>query len=248
MTIKVFAWPPVGANGWEWTEVAPITSSRSLTTEREFTATSGRKRRMASLSVSAMSANGAGAGYMEMMKRLLEGVNAVRLRSKPINSQKYSSKIGGVTPVRWTADDTQLDWTAGASDLLWFSGTVFLATTTTSGGYPAVSVTGLPPSTLVARPGEFIRLFADSNGGEHVSQVLAPAYSDENGAALIKVLDALPSLTEVPVNFGDRASAVFKPISYPRAVQPVRGDWTYDWQFREVFADEVGGFEEVDPW
>jgi copper homeostasis protein CutC len=36
---------------------------------------------------------------------------------------------------------------------------------------------------------------------------------------------------------------------YPRAIRPRSGDWRYDWQFAEIFEDEVdGAFEEIDPW
>ena len=79
-------------------------------------------------------------------------------------------------------------------------------------------------------------------------QVTRPAESDDMGRARVAVFESVADYTQVYLIFGARATGVFRPVSYPRAVQPSIGAWSYDWQFREVFADEVGGFQEVNPW
>lgn len=206
---------------------------------------------MATLIVSAISGQSMGAGYVEMLKRCLEGIHAVRLKSYPVNRHYHATAEGDefrqAFPLLWTEAGVPLNWSDGAANLLWYSGTILTATLTTSGGYPAVQVIGLPANTLIARPGEFVTTFvnaADLTGS--TAQVLAPAYSDAAGTVVIRLLTAVAFAGRISIGVSD--TGAFKPTSYPRAVQPVRGDWSYSWSFREVFADEVGGFVEVDPW
>ena len=251
MSIKVFAWPPVGVTGADWTEEAPVQMARSMVTGAEFSSAVQRKRRLATLNVSALSRDLWGAGYMEMLKRCLEGIHAVRLNSMPVNwwpdAAAELNLFRQAVPLDWAAADVPLSWTDAAVSLLWFSGTVLFATLTTSGGYPAVQVTGLPPNVLIARPGEFVTSYvtpADRIGS--TAQVLAPAYSDAAGVVVIRLLTALAFAGRISIGGSD--TAVFKPVAYPRSVQPLAENWFYSWSFREVFADEVGGFEEVDPW
>jgi len=252
MTINVYAWPPVYAVGTEWTEVAPVEVSRSIITGAEYISAAQRKRRHVSLTVGCWGRNGDGAGYMEVLKRLLEGIHAVRLYSCPINARRNA--VAGMerqsAPIDWTSGGSALSWTSGGSALAWYSGTVLSGTTGTDGaGFPIITVSGLPASRLVALPGEFITAYADADDVTGATvQVMAPATSDASGIAAIRLVEALPAGTDVRVNIGTRDTAVFRPVGYPRSERPMAGEWTYSWQFREVFADEVGGFTEVDPW
>mgnify|MGYP001459223640 FL=1 len=109
---------------------------------------------------------------------------------------------------------------------------------------------GLRPSRLVARPGEFLTAFADHDDTVgHTVQITAPARSNSDGVAVIRLFEALPDLTDARVNIGVADTGAFLPVGeYPRAAQNLSGDWSYSWSFREVFPEEVGGFVEVNPW
>lgn len=246
MTIRVIAWPPVGVTGTEWTEEAPVERSRSLITGADYVSTRGRIRRLAALDVSALARGRSGAGYMEMLKRhLAGGVHAVRLNSYPVNwhFDALDDSWRQSDAITWDG----LSWTSGGSDLSWYSGTVLTGTTgTDSNGWQIVTVAGLPANKLVARPGEFVTLFDD--GTERRAQVTAEARSDSAGQAVVRTFETLPALTDARVNLGTSDTGVFRAVELPRAKQPLGANWTYSWQFREVFADEVGGFTEVDPW
>ena len=241
MTVKVFAWPPVGVVGAEWSEDAPVQVSRSLITGAERISAAQRKRRVASLRVSALARNAMGAGYIEMLKRHLAGIHLVRLYSYPINwhiaaiSDAPGRVVAGRDTQQWAGLDQQ-----------WYAGATLAGTTGTEDGWPVITVSGFPPGAMVARPGEFLTAFEGDT--PHRMQITKPATSDASGAAVIRLFEALPSLTDVQVAMGSSDTGAFRPVSYPRSMQPTGADWTYDWEFREVFEDEVGTFDEVDPW
>lgn len=251
MMANVYAWPPVGAVGTEWTIDAPINASRSLITGGRYVSAHARKRRMASITASSLGRGASGAGYMEMLKRFVAGgVGLVRLNSYPINwhldaaaakSWRQSHQI------TWSQSGAGVAWTDGASAVTWFSGAILSGVAGTSGGWPTLTVTGLPPSRLVARPGEFVTMFAsNSDQTGATAQVVTEARSNASGIAVLRLFSAMSGSGRV--NIGTSDTGVFEAVSIPRAVQPVSGDWSYAWSFREVFADEVGGFAEVNPW
>lgn len=248
---KVYAWPPVGAVGTEWTEDAPVNASRSIITGRDYASAHARKRRLASVTASSLGRGASGAGYMEMLKRFVAGgVGLVRLNSYPINWHLDAAAAASWRQshrVSWSQSGDDVSWRDGADLVTWFSGAVLTGAAGTSGGWPILTVTGLPPSRLVARPGEFVTLFAstaDMTGA--TAQIVTEARSDADGVAVLRLFSALTGSGRV--NIGTSDTGVFKATTIPRSVQPVGGDWTYAWQFREVFADEVGGFTEVNPW
>lgn len=251
MARNVYAWPPVGVTGWEWTEVAPVAVSRSIITGADYTSAAGPRRKLAALNVSALGRGRSGAGYIENLKTLLDGgTHLVRLNSTPVNWWLDAARLQSVRqsqPLTWQSGAVPLAWQSGAAPLKWFSGAVLTGTATTVSGTPALSVAGLPPSQLVARPAEYVTLFVD--GGDLVgttARVLTEARSDASGVAVIKLMSALSGAGRV--NIGTSESAVFKAETLPRAMQGIKGDWSYAWSFRQVFSDEVGGFTEVNPW
>lgn len=254
MSINVYAWPPITAIGSEWTEVAPVEMSRSIITGAEYLSAAQRTRRYATVQVSGIGRDEMHAGYIEALKKYLAGINAVRLYSYPINWWLAAINQAGTRsafPLLWTADGDDLEWTSGGVDLLWYSGAIITGTTGADAkGFPSITVTGLPANTLIARPGEFLTVFEDENDTTGITvMIVAPATSDSSGEAEIRLFESPGAFTDARVNIGESDTAVFRPVgSYPRAVQPVSGGWSYTWEFREVFADEVGGFVEVDPW
>lgn len=252
MAVNVYAWPPVGAVGSEWTEDAPVSASRSIITGRRYVSATQRKRRLASLNVSALAAGRSGAGYIENLKLLLAGgENLVRLYSYPINWHLDAQMIESLRQSRlvtWTAPgDSDVEWSNGSGDVHWFTGQVITGTAGTSGGWPVLNITGAPPNMLIARPGEFVTLFnpVESVTGTQ-ARVMREARTNGSGAASIRLMSALSGSGRV--NIGTSDTGVFEAVQIPRSVQPVGADWQYQWQFREVFSDEVGGFTEVNPW
>jgi hypothetical protein len=252
--VKVYAWPPVGVTGSEWTEEAPVNASRSVLTGRRYVSAHARKRRLASLNVSALGRGRSGAGYVEVLKRLLAGgENLVRLQSYPINWVPDAVRLAGLRqsrPVLWAAGaDPDVSWSASGVPLVWFDGRLLTgAAGIDPAGWPMLTVTGLPPSMLIARPAEFVTLYGalDATTGQ-VAQVMTEARSDAEGGAVLRLMSPLTGSGRVSIGTSD--TAVFEAVTLPRGVQPVQGDWSYSWSFREVFADEVpGGFEEINPW
>lgn len=255
MPINVFPWPPVGVVGSEWTEDAPVARLRSLMTGRDQMQASQRRRRVATLQVSALANGRMGAGYSEMLKSLLEGgIHAVRLQSTPINwwldeQQRQAFDLDSA-PLVWRAGNgpDPLAWQAGSGPnaLSWFTGSVIIAgTVTASGIFALMPLTGLPPRLRVAAPGDFIRIYdvADAARWE-VARVVREAVTNAAGAVTLK-LDRMPGITGGRINLTGQDEGVFRVAgALPRAMQTVSGDWSYTWSFREVFADEVGGFTE----
>lgn len=251
MPINVYPWPPVGAVGAEWTLDTPTARLRSLLTGRDQMQASQRRRRVATVHVSALARDRMGAGYCEMLKQLLDGgIHAVRLQSSPVNwwmdELERRSAAHNSSPLTWRTSGNPLAWRTGGQPLVWFTGSVAVAgTPTSSGPWTLLPVSGLPANVLVARPGDFIRIYdmADASVWE-VARIMRPATTSAAGSVTLK-LDRMPTISGGRVNLAGQDEAVFRVVGgLPRAVQPVRGDWSYTWNFREVFADEVGGFTE----
>lgn len=250
--VNVYKWPPVAAIGREWDIVDPVSVSRSLITGGEFVSAAQRRRRVATVEVSArFSPHQSGMGYMKALKRLLAGgVNLVRLDYAQFNwsclDVAQDERSGGF--VDWIYPPDPIDWSTPPDPFRWFNGADLTFTITTYHGLPAIRVPGLPPNALVALPGEFVTIFVDdSDQFGRAFMILAPTYTDATGSAIIRLVDT--PVTGVRVSIGGRDTGIFKPLAMPRAVEPASGDWSYLWEFEEVFGDEGRGpFTEVDPW
>lgn len=257
--VNVYAWPPVGAVGREWTVEAPIGVSRSLLTGAEYVSAAQRRRRVAVLEASSrFSPYQAGAGYMEALKRLLDGgIHLVRLHFAPTRfdcdvPQNDSGLVGGEF-FEWHTPPEVFGWqTTGSEIFRWFSGArIGYTQRTTDAGVDAIRLTGLPANTLVALPGDFVTVFQDDEdptGETHM--IVAPATTGPGGAVTVR-LASRPSFgagVERRANLGTQETAVFKVDAMPRAVEPSAGDWSYTWAMTEVFEDERGPFTEVNPW
>ncbi|MBV7394551.1 hypothetical protein [Mameliella sediminis] len=244
---NVYAWPPVGAVAHEWTRIDPVEQSRSLITGRDLRSATQRARKLATVTVGGVDVSEAGAGYMEILKRLLAGQHAVRLYSWQINRESIGADdYRQSQAVSWEDAGGAVTWEDAGGAVIWITGRYIEGTTGTDGlGFDTVSVTGAPPGVIIARPGEFLTVH---DTGETV-QIVAMATTDAVGAATIRTFGPLTPATAARVSIGTRDTAVFFPIEYPRAMVPVSGQWFYTWKFREVFEDEVSGsFNEIDPW
>ncbi len=257
----VYSWPCVGVVGREWTVDDPVSRSTSLLTGKIYQSAAQRRRRLAVLHVSARSHDDQGAGYMEVLKRLLRGgLNAVRLNSYPINFRHgpVPDSIRQSWPLAWeTGAGADLAWRAGSgpNGLKWFTGGYVdpngvgrIATATkldtSPAGFGRLAVTGLPPNAQIARVGEFVRVYGATLD---TRMLLRPVRSDANGEATIWLDSETGGGGRI--NFGIPETGVVIADEMPRVVRPNIVDWTYDWSFRQIFEDEIeGGFTEVDPW
>lgn len=247
----VYAWPPVGATAHEWTVLDPIRASRSGLTGRRYVSAHARRRRAVSLTVNGLGRDGA--GYVEALKDYLRGgVGLVRLRSirNPLFTRLPARELLGAERLDWTTEAEAMGWTTGAEPMLWLTGAVIGATLTTdAAGFPAALLTGLPASATVAAPGDYIEVFPTlgAAAGE-VRRLAKPVVTDATGAATARVTEAFSFATAARATLGATDTGVFEALEIPRAIQPAGQQFEYDWRFLEVFADEVGGFEEFDPW
>lgn len=255
MARDVYLWPPVNFTASMWTVRQPLQRSRSFFDGGEVTASAEPERRAAQLVVPGVDVTSHNAGYCEVLKKLLKGgQNLIRLNSPSINwhldeREAYDFRRSSV--ISWKDGlGSDVSWEDGVgSPVVWLSGEQFPGVTGTDGPWDTVTLTGLTPNVLIARPGEFVKGFnsADDFVSFSTATVLRPAYSDAAGTCVIYLLSPLQYADHVEVDAQE--SVVFRhngPL--PEAVQPVDGNWFMTWDLIEVFAAEVGGFVEIDPW
>jgi len=243
---KVYTFPPISALGTGWTVEDKISRSKSLVTSKRFVSSYQRTRLKAVVEVSGVGVNQVGAGYNEVLKRLLKGgENLVRLKSYRINTSGAPSYSAISDDLVWTDNGNDLDWTHGTDQMRWFSGVPVDATPTTSRGLNAISLSGLPPDTVIIQPGQFIQLITD-DGSKQTLSAVDTAKTDGSGIAIVMVVETPIGAGRAKVNVSDEA--VFEADEMPSALTPVQGDWIYRWNFTQVFEDETDGFEELDPW
>lgn len=248
---EVFAWPPVGLTGWEIAEIEPQSRSVGIVLGRPRTSSAQVARRQAIAVIAGRGKDAAGAGYLRMLRRLWLGKPRLT-RVSCLSSLWHLSRAGqdlsnGI--LEWTEGAVDLLWTEGGTDLIYGWGAYQThATPVTDSGWHGLTVTGLPPSTIVARPSEPIRV-TDGTDTE-AAYVLSVSRSDGSGTAVIRTDKATAFTIPGLVSIGHREDVVFEALDLGRAIQPVRGaDWSFTWSFREVFEDEfAGGWSEVDPW
>lgn len=234
--MTIYVWPPVGLKSRPvWTVRDPIQQSRSLFTGARYAARQGRRRIYAEYSVSARKGD-VGAGYMEALKRLLNGgaQNFVRLSHQPFE------RVSGADPLFWDHDEDALTWTHDAQTVSWTHSTSYAASSFVVDGQPIINVPGLPVSSLICLPGEFVSI------ADEVRMCIAPAYSNSTGFAVIKLDSAFSGSGDVSIGVAE--SGIFEVVQFPEASGPLGQDYTYDWAFSQVFEDEIGVQSEVNPW
>ena len=254
MTV-VYAWPPVGHAATEWTAIDPVSVSRSLLTGKRYASAAQPRRRVTQLTVNALTnTTTSGAGYMEALKRLLAGgEHCVRLYSYPINRHADAAlenlrRQSTLRTPTTSGTDADLTATATAADL--FSGNVLTVETigVDFAGFYTLTISGFDPGALAVRPAEFLTVYennADSTGT--TVQAVNEATADETGEATIRIFGSMPHYGRACI--GTRETAIFEAVGpLPRSQQPAGGQWSYTWNFREVFPDEIGSFTEYDPW
>lgn len=250
--MRIVAWPPVGIMSRAPVVERPVARSQGLFSGARAVSSAGPARRVTSLSVSALSRDRAGAGFMAQLWREIDGgVDLIRMSVCGDNwwmdQARSKARGGGYTaPLTWTTPtDPDLSWTSGGDPLRWFTGPVRIATTGTSAdGYATITLTGLPPNTIVARPDDVIRSYPAGAESE-TARAVTLAISNADGEVTIKLTSALPAGV---ISLQDVESVVFEVLNAPRGTQPVADNWTLTVDLREVLPDEYSGATEVDPW
>jgi hypothetical protein len=194
----------------------------------------------------------AGAGYVRMLNRQWAGRPKL-VRVDCLSSLWFLSK-GGLDLqnkiMDSMADGVEVLWTADGAGVIMGDGRYPTSgVPVTDGGWHGLTVTGLPPSRLVARPSELISI-TDINGTIESGYILAAVRSDANRAAVIRTdRSEAFTLSGGLVSIGHSESIVFEAVDVPRAVQGLSGDFSYRWDFEEAFEDEYSdGWTEVNPW
>lgn len=249
MSVEVVAWPPFAVTAWEIHDHFP--QSRSVATIQGTARTSSAllPRRLVTASVRGIGVDRSGAGYVRMLNRRWAG--KPRLVRMSCASALYRFSPSGLDLARslmeWIVPSTPLLWTAGSGALRWGDDLALLGAVATDGMWPAISVSGLPPNTVVARPSDLIEVTSGDGLTKQQSRAMKVTRSDGSGVALIRLETAFTIPGSVAI--GVKETGVFEAQEVPRGSQPLSGDWLYQWSLREVFADEYpGGFTEVDPW
>lgn len=247
MSVEVVAWPPFAITAWEIYDDFP--RSRSVATIQGTPRTSSAllPRRKVTATTRGIGMDRSGAGYVRMLNRRWAGKEQLVRMECASALWRFSPSGLDLTKrmLEWIMPSTELLWTVGGDDLLWGDGFALFGTVASDGIWPALSVEGLPPNVIVARPSDLIEV---SNGSTvQQARALTVARSNGDGVALIRLETAI-SIGGF-VSIGVKETGVFEALEVPRGSQPLSGDWSYQWSLREVFAEEYpGGFVDVDPW
>jgi hypothetical protein len=254
---KIIAFPPVGATQVQWFLRQPLQRSSGLLTGKRYVSALGAARIEATVAVSALARGRNGAGFSESLWRQIDGgVHLVSLFSPPANwhldaqgEWGWGAPGGyrglGTNPLQWTSAGASLPWTGGGASLVWFSGSLAAAVPGSDAAGAFVTVSGLPPNTLVIRPAEILRSYPSGDLEGVATRAITAAYSDDGGVAIIRLFAALPAGV---VSLGGAERKVFEVTNEPLSNQPVGQNWTINWQFREVFPSEISDPVEVNPW
>lgn len=247
---NVYAWPPFSITGWELAEVYPQSRSVGLIEGRSRTSAAQRPRRNATAIVQGIGQDESGAGYVRMLERQWAGAPKL-VRVGCLQSLWFLSRRGldlSTEIIEWADNGEELVWTVNGDDLVWGDGDWDLqGAPVADGPWASLRVEGLPPSRIVARPSEVIKVFGSS--AIESAYVMTVARSDADGVATIRT-DRATAFTQTGlVSIGEAESIVFEAQGTPRAVQGMSGNFSFTWDFREVFEDEYpGGWTEIDPW
>lgn len=247
--MNIYIFPPAPITGWLLNEERPTRRGEYALDGKRAVATAGPTRRTLQLTCAALGrGHNGGAGYLAQLWRYIDGgVGLVRLNLPPTNW--HLDQIGlrrsiGNDVVIWTNNGDPVDLVDGGMPVTTFGNTRRTAAPLVLAGYPhAVTVTGLPPNIIVARPGDIVRVW--DTGTPRTARVLDLTRSDASGVAEVPVSAALPAGV---IAFADEESAVFEVLEYKPGAQTVGRNWSISLTLREVLDSEISDPVEVTPW
>lgn len=246
MTLKIVAFPPVAITAWTPAEyIAPVQRSQSLFTGQRYVSAVAPARRFMSLTVSPLSLDRSGGGYMDRLRQEIDhGVHLVRLTTMPVNWHLDRPAFRD-SPVTWIEPPGDVTWENGGSPVRWFVNGGRVATATGTADDPSLTVTGLPANVLIARVGELVRVYASDNSST-VAQLRANVTSDPTGQAVARIDRVLAGGV---VSFGDSDTFVAEVVGeIPQVSRRIGQNWEIPLNFREVLPHEYTGAVEVNPW
>ena len=247
---QIYQFPPVGVVSWLPTVERRVRTSRYAPGGEVAVSSDGPARRVIDLTVSALSRDRAGFGYMEELWSLIDGgIGFVRLSVPPVNWHldwvRLRQSVGNA-PLAWSTGSDPLGWTTNGEPLHWFMNTIRTGTAATVDGQPALTVTGLPPGIVVARPGDIVRVYAGDPDESETARVRNLVQSGADGTATVILSEALSGGI---VSFGDEESAVFRMVEYSPQAWRVGQNTTVQTRLREALPSEYAGATEgYTPW
>jgi hypothetical protein len=250
--MRIVAFPPVGILGWAHQKRFAVRRSRAFFGNGDDAlSTLGPARRDITLDLSSLARDRAGAGYLaQLMEEVEGGIHPVRLTLGPTNWRIDAQRQQGLrtAPMDWTSGGGPMAWESGGDPMLWFTGAIRLAAAGTDAlGYPTVTIHGVPPGIIIARPDDVIRVFPTADLSAPVTaRVVTVARSTSAGSVTIRLRSALPAGV---VSIGDSESIVARITSLQSGAQGLRSDWTQAMQLTEVLPAFIpNDAEEVNPW
>jgi len=239
---EVIAWPPLGITAYEHTLTRPVQRDTGLAGE-PYLSQSLKTRRTYVARTSGIGGDRFGAGYVEILKHLLDGKLA--LVSVPTLPRVWMGAVRamadrGADQITWVTPPNAVTWSNGAT-VKWIDRNQIVAVSGLDrAGFAYIDCTGLPVSQTVAAPGEAVSVAGET------AYVLRPAKSNAEGEARVYLTSPLPSGN---VRIGVIEVRTFEIPEFPRAQQPVNGDFFYEFQMREAFDDDFDTpLEVINPW
>ncbi|MBA86139.1 MAG: hypothetical protein CML69_15610 [Rhodobacteraceae bacterium] len=247
--MNIYTFPPAPITGWLPNEELPTRRSEYAMDGKRAVSTAGPARRTLQLTCGALGrGHNGGAGYLAQLWRYIDGgVGLVRLNLPPTNW--HLDQIGlrrsiGNRVVPGVDGGNPVVLVNGVTPVTAFGNTRRTAAPLVLAGYPhAVTVTGLPPNIIVARPGDIVRVW--DAGTPSTARVLDLTRSDADGVAEVPVSAALPAGV---IAFADEESAVFEVLEYKPGAQAIGQNWSIGLSLREQLDSEISDPVEVNPW
>lgn len=236
--VNVYAWPPVFTVGHSTRRTRPGSVSLGLNGAPYYSQAQAARETF-QVSVHAVGPTLDGAGAIDMLHRYLDGQLAlVRISPIPplwVGAWMPLDGLRGAESLTWFADGRTLDW-----DAVWTTGAAISAVAEADGSFDAIRCTGLPPSIVVAMPGELVRGEA---GG--TARVVRRETSDASGEAVIRLDQAIPS---GQVIIGARESLVMRITEWPEAGLELRPGGSLNFKMVETLASDFSSLTDIDPW
>jgi hypothetical protein len=246
----IFPFPPVGIVGAQQTVERPIARSQYAYGRGDAISANGPARIVVTLTVSALSRDRAGAGWLEQLWALTDGgAHFVRVPLPPVNwhlDHQSQAAVGFDQPLTIIAPPDPLTVIAPPEVLTVYQGQARLADPSTSeiaDFAGKITVTGLPPG-FTLRAGDVVRVWSDAETSA-AARAGRTATAGSDGV-LVAYLDA--ALPAGVVSFGDTDSRVMRITNYQPGTQGVGQNWQAQISFREALPFETTGATERTPW
>ena len=258
MTTYAYRWPSKLCIMQErWNHVQPTNTSASLLTGKQYRLLHDRERIDAMLTIDGAVYCGECRSSLKMQairRALLGGRHYVILSYTPFGLADgiapYTVALDGrfqQAELPWNDGGTDQPWNDAQIDRNWASGIKPGAPVTMlASGATTFSVSHHVAGSTLACAGSFVQI----DGSTY--QLLSDVVVDSGGAATAYFYPALPADTQIDrFEANQPEEGLFDVVTMPKGDR----DWTrsnqaepWRWEFRQVFADEIGAYTERDIW